>query len=234
VKEAGWALRDAVGKTINYMDDGKRLVTVIGVTKDYHFTSLKEKIAPELFCMEPSFNYGQIWVRINANDLPRTLSLLQKTYKKIVPYFPYTFQFMEDINAKNYEAEAKWKQIIGMASGLFIFISCMGLLGLVILSIERRTKEIGIRKVLGAALSGIVALISKEFMVLVGIAFVVAAPAGYYAINVWLQSFAYRVDLGWWMFATAGATAIAVSFLVVSIQSIRAGMANPVKSLRSE
>ena len=234
VKEAGWTVPDAVGKTINYMDEEKRPVTIVGVIKDYHFTSLKEKITPELFCMEPAFNYGQIWVRINAADVPQTLSLLQKTYKKILPYFPYTYQFMDEINAKNYEAEAKWKKIIGLASSLFIFISLIGLLGLVILSIEQRTKEIGIRKVLGAALSGIVALISREFMVLICIAFVAAAPAGYYAIHIWLQDFAYRVDLDGWMFVMAGAMAISVSFLVVSVQAIRAGLANPARSLRSE
>ena len=111
-----------------------------------------------------------------------------------MPYYPYSYQFMEDINAKNYETETKWKQIISIASALFIFISCIGLFGLVILSIEQRTKEIGIRKVLGAAVSRIIILVSKEFLVLITIAFVVAVPLGYYFVNKWLQDFAYRVN----------------------------------------
>jgi putative ABC transport system permease protein len=141
---------------------------------------------------------------------------------------------MDEINAKNYETETKWKQIISIASALFIFISCIGLLGLVILSVEQRTKEIGIRKVLGAAVSKIVVLISKEFVILISIAFIVAAPVGYYFINKWLQDFAYRITIGWWMFALAGVLVIAVALLTMSFQAIKAAMMNPVNSLRSE
>ena len=205
VKEAGWKLNNSVGKTFGFGEShGNRTVTVIGVVKDYHFISLKSKITPAVFSMEPSFNFGEIWVKINPGDITQTLAILQHTYKKVVPYYPYSYQFMDDINAKNYEMETKWQQIISIASVLFIFISCIGLLGLVILSIEQRTKEIGIRKVLGAAVSRIVVLISKEFIILISIAFIVAIPVGYYFINKWLQDFAYRVDIGWWMFALGG------------------------------
>jgi putative ABC transport system permease protein len=235
VKEAGWKPNTAVGKTFSFGESHlNRTVAVVGVIKDYHFTSLKEKIAPEVFTMEPAFNYGQIWVKINPADIPHTLMLLQNTYKKIVPWFPYSYQFMDDINAKNYETETKWKQIISIASGLFIFISCIGLLGLVILSIEQRTKEIGIRKVLGAAVSRIIILVSKEFIILISIAFVIAAPLGYYAINKWLQDFAYRISIGWWMFALAGILVIVIALLTMSFQAIKAAVANPVKSLRTE
>src|SRR4030095_1055405 len=120
------------------------------------------------------------------------------------------------INAKNYETEAKWKQIIGIASVLFIFISCIGLLGLVILSIEQRTKEIGIRKVLGAATSRIVRLISREFVILISIAFLTAVPVGYYFVNRWLQDFAYRTNIGWWMFVLAGVLIFAMALLTIS------------------
>src|SRR6185295_8899975 len=123
------------------------------------------------------------------------LALLETTYKKLVPFFPYSYDFMDDLNAKNYETEAKWKQIISIASGLFIFISCIGLLGLVMLSVEQRTKEIGIRKVLGAAIGRIVMIIAKDFLWLTTIAFVIAAPLGYWATNKWLQDFAYRMDI---------------------------------------
>src|SRR6185369_7214282 len=159
-------------------------------------------------------------------NVPKTLSLLQKTYKSIVPYFPYSYQFMDDINAKNYEAETKWKQIIGIASALFIFISCIGLLGLVILSIQQRTKEIGIRKVLGAAVAKIVVLISRDFVILISIAFVIAVPAGYYFTDKWLQNFAYRINMAWWMFGLAGAVVILVALLTISFQAIKAALAN--------
>jgi putative ABC transport system permease protein len=234
VKEAGWKLNHAVGQTINFMDEKNRPATIVGVIKDYHFTSLKEKITPELFSMDPSTNYAQVWVKINPDNIPQTLSLLENTYKKLVPLFPYSYQFLDEINASNYQTESKWKQIISIASGLFIFISCMGLLGLVIISIEQRTKENGIRNFLGAAVSRIVMLISKEFIILISIAFVVAVPVGYYFINKWLQDFAYRITIGWWMFALAGALVIIIALLTMSFKAIKAAIANPVESLRTE
>jgi putative ABC transport system permease protein len=234
VREAGWKVSNAVGQTINFMDENKRPATVIGVVKDYHFSSLKKKITSELFSMNPNMNYGQVWIKISPNDIPETLAKLEAVYKKLVPLFPYSYQFMDEVNARNYETESKWKQIISIASGLFIFISCIGLLGLVIISIEQRRKEIGVRKVLGAAISKIVLLISKEFIILISIAFVVAAPLGYYAINKWLQEFAYRINIGWWMFGLAGILVIAIALLTMSFQAIKAAIANPVKSLRTE
>jgi putative ABC transport system permease protein len=234
VKEAGWKLSNAVGQTIHTMDERKKPFTIIGVIKDYHFTSLKEKITPELFSMDPNIGYGQVWVKISPNDVPQTLALLEATYKKLVPFFPYSYDFMDDLNAKNYETEAKWKQIISIASGLFIFISCIGLLGLVMLSVQQRTKEIGIRKVLGAAVSRIMMLVSKEFIILISIAFVVAVPVGYYFVHKWLENFAYRIPIGWWMFALAGALVITIALITMSVQSIKAAVANPVKSLRTE
>ncbi|TMI82672.1 MAG: FtsX-like permease family protein [Bacteroidetes bacterium] len=235
VKEAGWKLSNAVGQVINFMDEKSRQATIIGVIKDYHFTSLKEKITPELFSMDSTTTfYGQVWVKIGQADIPQTLSLLESTYKKLVPLFPYSYQFMDDVNAKNYETEAKWKQIISIASGLFVLISCMGLLGLVIISIEQRTKEIGIRKVLGAAVSKIVVLISKEFIILISIAFVIAVPVAYYYAHKWLQDFAYRITIDWWMFALAGVLVIVIALLTMSFKAIKAAVANPVKSLRTE
>jgi putative ABC transport system permease protein len=235
VKEAGWKLNNAVGKTISFGEShDNRIVSVVGVIKDYHFLSLKDKISPQVFTMEPAFNYGEIWAKIKSDNIPQTLALLQDTYKKILPWFPYSYQFMDDINAKNYETEAKWKQIISIASVLFIFISCIGLLGLIMLSIEQRTKEIGVRKVLGAAVSRIVVLISKDFIVLIAIAFLAAVPVGYYFTNKWLQNFAYRINIGWWMFALAGLLVMAMALITMSFQAIKAAIANPVKSLRTE
>lgn len=234
VRDAGWKITNAVGQTINFMDEANRPSTIIGVVKDHHFSSLKEKITPELFSMDSTVSYEQVWVKISPRDVPQTLSLLESTYKKLVPLYPYSYEFMDEVNANNYQNEAKWKQIISIASGLFIFISCMGLLGLVIISIEQRTKEIGIRKVLGAAVTKIIFLISKEFIILISIAFVVAAPLGYYAVNKWLQEFAYRINIGWWMVGLAGVLVIAIAMLTMSFQAIKAAIANPVKSLRTE
>lgn len=234
IKEAGWKARSAVGQTVNFMDENNRPATIVGIIKDYHFTSLKEKITPALYSMDSTMFYGQVWVKIGSADIPQTLSLLETTFKKLVPFFPYSYQFMDEINANNYQTEKKWKQIISIASALFIFISCMGLLGLVIISIEQRTKEIGIRKVLGAAISRIVMLISKEFIILISIAFVIAAPVGYYFINKWLRDFPYRITISWWMFALAGLLVIAIALITMSFKTIRAAISNPVKSLRTE
>ena len=234
VKEAGWKLNNAVGQTIHFMDEKNRPATIIGVVKDYHFASLKEKITPEVFSMDSTTVYGQLWVKVDPKNIPQALASLEATYKKLWPFFPYSYQFMDEINAKNYETEAKWKQIISIASGLFIFISCIGLLGLVMLSIEQRTKEIGIRKVLGAAVSRIMILVSKEFIVLISIAFVIAVPVGYYFIHKWLQDFAYRISISWWMFALAGALVITIALMTLSFQALKAAIANPVKSLRTE
>ncbi|HMJ67663.1 MAG TPA: FtsX-like permease family protein [Cyclobacteriaceae bacterium] len=234
VKEAGWEPADAIGRNLGNMDNEKKPMTIVGVIKDYHFVSLKEKIGPAIYVMEPAFNYGTIWVRIEPNDIPKTLQLLEATFKRAIPFFPYKYEFTDNINAREYDSEAKWKTIIGFASALFIFISCIGLLGLVMLSIEQRTKEIGIRKVLGAAVGSIVVMITRQFVVLVVISFLIAIPAGYYAIDKWLQGFAYRIDPQWWIYAIAGGVVITAAWIITSIQAARAGMQNPVKSLRSE
>ena len=234
LKEVGWKKEDAIGKPVPSMRQDQKVYTIIGVIKDYHFTSLKEKIGSEMFTMDPAFNYGQIWVRIKPTDVPKTLALLQSTFKKLVPFFPYSYQFRDDLNAKEYDTEAKWKKVIGIASVLFVFISCIGLFGLVILSIEQRTKEIGIRKVLGAEVSRILMLISKDFMLLIGMAFIITIPIAYYAVYKWLQSFAYRIEMKWWIFALPGIVIIIVALLTLSYQAMKAALANPVKSLRSE
>lgn len=235
VKEAGWKANEAVGKVINFMNnDDKPPVTVVGVIRDYHFSSLKQKIGPALYTMNPNFNFGQIWVRISPEDVRGTLSSLERSYKKLVPLFPYTYQFIDEINAANYVTESKLKQIIIVASAIFILISCMGLLGLVMLSIEQRIKEIGVRKVLGAAVSRIITLIANEFAVVICIAFIVAIPIAFYVLDTWLQEFAYRIALRWWMFALAGVLVMALALLIVCVQAIKAAYVNPIQHLRSE
>jgi len=234
VKAAGWNnSAAAIGKTVGRPGD-KRLVSIVGVIKDYHFLSLKEKITPAIYTMNPDFNFGQIWIRIKPTDIAATLAMLERTYKKIVPYYPYSYQFMNEVNAQNYAIETKWKQIISVASGLFVFLSCIGLFGLVILSVQQRRKEIGIRKVLGAAVSRIVLLVSGQFIVAVIIAFFIAAPASYFAISKWLEGFAYRINIEWWVFACSGSIVITVALLTLSSQAIKAASANPAKSLKTD
>jgi hypothetical protein len=233
VEDAGWRMADAIGKTVLAGDENKKL-TIVGVIRDYHFRPLKEKITAQLFSMAADQSYGQIWIRLQPGHIPETLSLLEHSFKKLSPFYPYDYQFMDDINARNYETETKWKQIIGIAAILFIAISCMGLFGLVILSVEQRTKEIGIRKVLGAAAGRIVMLISKDFVQLIALAFLLAVPLGYWAIYTWLQHFAYRVDIKWWMFVAAGLLVMILALVTISFKAIKAAIANPAQSLRSE
>lgn len=231
VKEAGW--KDPIGQTVDLFWRPRKL-TVVGVVKDYHYESLKEKIKPQVFTTEPEKGLGQLWIKIKPDNEARTLKVIEKTYKKLVPFYPFKYEFKDEANARQYEAEAKWKQIITFATGLTIFISCIGLFGLTTLSTRQRTKEIGIRKVFGASVNQIVALISKDFLQLVVIASIIAIPIAWYATNQWLQNFAYRIELSWWGFALAGAVTITIALVTVSFQAVKAALANPANSLRNE
>ncbi len=233
VKAAGWTNETAIGKPVRF-NEAKVNHTIIGVIRDYHYRSLKTKITPQLFSMDPHSSFGQVWVKIKQDNIPRSLASIETIYKKINPLFPYDYQFIDAMNAENYKSEKKWKEIIGIAATLFIFISCIGLFGLVLLSIEQRTKEIGIRKVLGAAISRIFLLISKDFLWLVIIAFLIAVPAGYYAVSKWLEDFPYRIEIGWWIFLVAGLLILVISLATISFQAVRAALTNPVKNLRTE
>ena len=147
---------------------------------------------------------------------------------------PYTYKFMNDENLKNYDAEAKWKQIMLFGAILTIFISCIGLFGLSVLSAEKRTKEIGIRKVLGASVNRVVTILSKDFLKLVFVSLMIAIPAAWLAANKWLQNYPYKIKLDWWLFASAGILVVLIALITVSFQAIRAAVANPAKSLRTE
>lgn len=232
VEQAGWKPAASIGKMVTGMEGSSQPFAIVGVIKDIHFSSVKEKIVPEVYTMDSVFNYGQVWVKINASNIPQTVSTLENAFKKLVPYYPYSYQFMDDINARNYEAEAQWKKIITIASVLFAFISCIGLFGLVMLSVEQRTKEIGIRKVLGAAVSTIVLLIIKEFVVLISLAFVIALPVAWYFADKWMQNFPYRADMEWWMFVLPLILIMGTALITMSFRSIKAAITSPVKSLK--
>jgi putative ABC transport system permease protein len=232
VKAAGW--KDPIGKTVFDANGNGRHLAVVGVVRDYHFSSLKEKIRPQLFTTDPGFPLSDLWVKIRPGDVPRTLNVIGRTFRKLHPFFPFKYDFKDESNRRQYEAEAKWKQIITFGALLTIFISCIGLFGLTTFAAERRTKEIGIRKVLGASVTQIAALLSGDFLRLVGLAFVLAVPAGWYAAHRWLQNYEYRLPVSGWVFVLAGGLALLVALLTIGIRAIRAALANPVNSLRSE
>ncbi|HEY9362306.1 MAG TPA: ABC transporter permease [Chitinophagaceae bacterium] len=231
VKQAGW--KDPIGQTVNFFFH-KEVYQVIGVVKDYHYTALNEKIGPQLFTMKNSNTYGIYDIKIRPETASESLKFIHKKFKEFYPISPYSYVFKDEQNRKNYEAEAKWKQIMLFAAILTIFISCIGLFGLSVLSAEKRTKEIGIRKVLGASVSSVVTTLSKDFLKLVFIAMIIAIPIAWLAANKWLEHYPYRISLSWWMFASAGILVIFIALATVSFQAIKAAIANPVKSLRSE
>jgi len=232
VEKAGW--KNPVGETVNFFYNNNEIFHVIGVVKDYHYLALNQKIGPQLFTMKNDNLYGTFNIKIKPNTETQSLKYIQKTFKSFFPLSPYSYVFKDEENLRNYEAEAKWKQILLFGAILTIFISCIGLFGLSVLSAEKRTKEIGIRKVLGASVKSVVAILSKDFLKLVFIALIIAIPLAWLAANKWLEHYPYRITIGWQLFAIAGLLVIFVALATVSFQAIKAAVANPVKSLRSE
>jgi putative ABC transport system permease protein len=233
VQAAGWK-GSAIGKNIDFLNGRNVSLKIVGVVKDFHYNSLKEKIKPQLFSSNPDLPFGSFLLRINPNNIPQTIQEVETVYKKLAPYRPFVYNFKADLNDRAYEAENKWKQIITFSALLTIFISCIGLFGLASLSSEARQKEIGIRKVLGASVNQIVRLLSKDFVKLVLLAFVLAIPLAWYAVNQWLQNFAYRIEISWWVFALAGILCLLVALFTISLQAVKSALANPVEALRSE
>jgi len=230
VKAANW--KNPVGETINILGNSNETYRVIGVVKDYHFASLTKKITPQLFNMHGL--YGTYYIRIKPNTAASSLKWIQKTYQQFYPMNPYSYVFKNDENRKQYADVEKWKQIILFGAILTIFISCIGLFGLSVLSAEKRTKEISIRKVLGASVQQILTTLSTDFIKLVAIALIIATPLVYLVANKWLQNYPYRIEMSWWLFASAGILVMLIALFTVSFQSIKAAIANPVKSLRTE
>jgi putative ABC transport system permease protein len=232
VKKAGW--KNPLGQEVNFWYNEGEKYSVIGVVKDYHYEALTKEIGPQLFTMKPGNRYGTMFIKIKPNTESATLTHIEKTFKKLFPTSPYSYVFKDEENRKNYEAEAKWKEILLFGAILTIFISCIGLFGLSVLSAEKRTKEIGIRKVLGASVRNVVSILSTDFLKLVIIALLMAIPVAWLAANKWLQNYPYRITLNFWMFTGAGVLVMFISLFTVSFQAIKAAIANPVKSLRTE
>ncbi|TAH21006.1 MAG: FtsX-like permease family protein [Cytophagales bacterium] len=210
----------------------KEEVEVIGVIKDYHHESLQTSIKPLLVL--PQYANSYFAVRFTSKDIQQKMSDLEILYNNYFPNNPFNFFFADENFNRMYEQEMQQGAIFTTASFLAIFIACLGLFGLAAFTAEQRTKEIGIRKILGASLGQIVGLLSTDFLKLVGVAFVIASPLAYYGMTKWLENFAYKTDISWWIFALAGVSAILIALITVSWQSIKAALMNPVKSLRSE
>jgi putative ABC transport system permease protein len=232
VKEAGW--KDPIGQIVDFWYKEGEKYTVIGVVKDYHYASLTEKIGAQLFTMKPGNKYGKTFIKIRPNSETAALHNIEKAFRQTFPLSPYAYEFLDVENRKSYETEAKWKQIILFSAILTIFISCIGLFGLSVLSAEKRTKEIGIRKVLGASVASVVTILSKDFLKLVMISLVLAIPVAWYAGNKWLENYPYRITISWWMFAIAALLVAAIALATISFYAVRAAVADPVKSLKIE
>jgi putative ABC transport system permease protein len=223
-----------IGKKIYTFDDNLKTIsyTVVGVVKNFHFESLRQQIGP--LCMVLGKNIGLASFKVNAASIPALLKNIESRWKALAPGMPFSYQFMDDSFDNMYRAEQRVGTIAMIFSALAILIACLGLFGLSAFTAEQRTKEIGIRKVLGASVQGIVQLLSKDFIRLVLIAFIIAAPLAWYFMNKWLQDFSYRVNLNGWVFLGAGSIALLIALLTISFQAIKAALANPVKNLRTE
>ena len=236
VRAVGWkSPQEAVGKNFKY---GGQMGHIVGVTNDFHFESLHQTIAPLILVMptpaQAANSYGYLSIKISGGNIPSALATIKDTWQKFLPELPYQYTFLDENFAKLYEAEQRQGTIFIIFACLAIFIACLGLFGLSAFSITQRVKEIGVRKVLGANVSTIVALLSKDFLKLVLIAAIISFPIAWYAMHNWLQDFAYRINIQWWVFVVAGILAALVALITVSFQAIKAAVANPVKSLRTE
>jgi putative ABC transport system permease protein len=229
VQEYGWSPEEAIGKQLA---QGDRKFTIVGVAKDFHYESFHAEIYP-LALFGPLRSQRYVAARLSTEDVANTLTSMNNTWSEFSE-LPFQYSFLADNFKEQYRSEERLVSIFGVFAGLAILIGCMGLLGLVAFMASKRTKEIGIRKVLGATVSSIVGLLSKDFIKLVGLGFVIAAPIAWYAMNRWLADFAYRVEIGPGIFALAGGITLFIALTTVGWQSVRAALANPVESLRSE
>jgi len=225
------AYKDPIGKPLTFW---QKKGTIIGVLKDFHFNSLHVPINPIVLRLGENIGWGAAIVRTETSKTKEALVNLEKVCKNLNPKFPFTYKFSDEEYQKLYKSEQVVSHLARYFAFLAIFISCLGLLGLVIFTAEQRTREIGIRKVLGATVSNVVGLLSKDFLKLVFIANLISWPLGWWAMSKWLQNFEYRTAINWWVFVLAGFAAVLIALVTTSFQAIKAAIANPVKSLRSE
>jgi putative ABC transport system permease protein len=229
----GWK-DNATGQTITNLDNSGHPTTyhVIGVVKDFHFRSLHETISPLVMVL--GNNISNLVVKAKANDIPGLLTTMKNEWNELKGELPFSYSFLNERFENTYRAEQKTGRILGIFAGLTIFVACLGLFGLATFTAEQRTKEVGIRKVLGASVLGIVSLLARDFLKLVIIAFIISGPIAWWVMNKWLQDFAYRVPIGGWIFVLAAAIAVLITLVTISFRAVKAALANPIRSLRSE
>ena len=234
VREFG--IEDPVGKQLtgwlSFIYDESP--TIIGVVKDFHFRSLREEVVPAVMNMHPNYyNYmGAMLIKITSGDVKTAINLVENTWTEVLPGKPFTYSFLDEDVAAQYATEERWSGIVTSSALLAVLIASLGLFGLATLSVTRRTREIGIRKVLGASVSKVVLLITGEFVKLVVIAAVIAWPLAYLGMNKWLGDFASKIDINLWPFLLAGLVAIGIALVTISSRAIGAAMINPVRALR--
>jgi putative ABC transport system permease protein len=206
---------------------------IIGIIADFHSMSMHQEINGVMF--RPKSDYiTNVILRINGTNIPQTISFIGKTWKEFFPEYPFNYQFYDDLVAQQYEKEQKLANSISIVSGLAMFLCCLGLLGLVLNLVENRVKEIGIRKVNGARISEVLMMLNRDFLKWVVFAFMIATPIAYYAMNRWLDNFAYKTSLSWWIFVLAGLIVLFITVITVTWQSWRVATRNPVEALRYE
>lgn len=223
--------KDPIGMPLTFW---QKKGTIVGIMKDFHFNSLHETIRPLVLRLGEIQGYGWALIRTEPGKTKEALASLEKICTTLNPQFPFTYQFSDEEYQKMYNSELIVSKLSNGFAFLAIFISCLGLLGLTMFTAEQRTKEIGIRKVLGASVVSLFNLLSREILVMVVIALLIASPLGWYVMNNWLQDYAYRIDIAWWIFLIAGSLAILIALVTISFQTIRALLVNPARSLRAE
>jgi putative ABC transport system permease protein len=236
VKQFGFPTpQDAIGKKLHFnFRDSTYNFEIVGVVKDFHFEDLHVPISPYGFQVNNPPQYNYMIVHAKQGNINSILQSIQNIWHNLNPTEPFEYSFLDEDFQKNYDAENRLASIVGYFTAIAILISCLGLFGLATFSAEQRIKEIGVRKVLGASVTSIVTLLSKDFLKLVAIAIVIASPIAWWAMNKWLQSFAYKINIGWMVFAITTLVAILIALITISFQAIKAAIANPVESLRSE
>lgn len=226
----GASMASLIGKHFGFDSAG----VIVGIARDFNFNSLHYKIETLFLFSQTDWGWSTLSMRVNGNKAQEAIALLQSVWQRNFPGHPFEYQFLDDHFSEVYGADAQVSKVVGVLAALAIFISCLGLFGLASYSAERRIKEVGIRKVLGASVRQIVAMLSSDFLKYVLIAALIALPLAWYSVHRWLDDYAYRIDISWWVFVMAVMAALLIAFITVSFQAIRAAIANPVKSLRTE
>ncbi len=232
VKKLGWLPQEALGKTLFNTIRDSLPRRVVGVVEDFHFSSLKEEIQPLAISM--GLDHRVVAIKLAAGNPQEAIGQVEAAWRKIAPKYPFTYEFLDQVYDNLYKAEQKQRTILGIFAGVAILVACLGLFGLAAFTAEQRTKEVSVRKVLGASVGNVVVLLSKDFVKLVLVAIALAVPLAWYLMHRWLEDFVYRIAIRADVFLLAGGIAVGIALLTVSYHAIRTALSNPANTLRSE